>query len=145
MRRARGHYEQEALDLTRSFLDRLFPRIPIHPFMMLLLQLNKVWRKHEMSCIKDLRMRHKDEMQRQRHREPYHEVVMENKIAHLRRQLDTTRNDKQRLEQYRKAAKAAKVGFGEQKGKDKVEMRIRIKIRGVGCAGGVLRVGAAQQ
>lgn len=105
--------------MTRSFLDRLFPRIPIHPFMMLLLQLNKVWRKHEMSCIKDLRMQHKDEMQRQRHREPYREVVMENKIAHLRRQLDTTRNDKQRLEQYRKAATAAKVRFGEQKGKDK--------------------------
>ena len=99
---------KEALDLTRNFLDRLFPRIPIHPFMMLLLQLNKVWRKHEMACIKDLRRRHKDEMQRQRHREPYREVVMENKIAHLRKQLDTTRSDKQRLEQYRKAAKAAK-------------------------------------
>jgi hypothetical protein len=24
----------EALELTRTFLDRLFPRIPIHPFMV---------------------------------------------------------------------------------------------------------------
>jgi hypothetical protein len=61
-----------------------------------------------MACIKDLRRQHKDELQRQRHKEPYREVVMENKIAHLRRQLDTTRSDKQRLEQYRRAAKAAK-------------------------------------
>ena len=33
------------LDDRPCSLDRLFPRIPIHPFMMLLLQLNKVWRR----------------------------------------------------------------------------------------------------
>ena len=112
---------KEALDLTRSFLDRLFPRIPIHPFMMLLLQLNKVWHKHEAACIKDLRRRHKEAMLRQRHRDPYREVLMENKILHLRKQLDSSRNDKQRLEQYRKATKASKsvrggsVAGGEHK------------------------------
>ena len=35
-------YTKEAIDVTHAFLDRLFPRIPIHPFMMLLLQLNQV-------------------------------------------------------------------------------------------------------
>ena len=55
---------------------------------------DEVWRKHEMSCIKDLRRRHKEEMARQRQKEPYREVVMENKIAHLRKQLDTSRTDK---------------------------------------------------
>lgn len=50
---------KEAIDVTHAFLDRLFPRIPIHPFMMLLLQLNQVWHKHEAACIKDLRQRHK--------------------------------------------------------------------------------------
>jgi hypothetical protein len=36
MRRAelRRRYLAEALELTRTFLDRLFPRIPIHPFMV---------------------------------------------------------------------------------------------------------------
>ena len=50
---------KEAIDLTHAFLDRLFPRIPVHPFMMLLLQLNKVWRKHEAMRLKDLKRRHK--------------------------------------------------------------------------------------
>ena len=33
---------KEAFELVQSFLDRLFPRVPVQPFMMLLLQLNKV-------------------------------------------------------------------------------------------------------
>ena len=64
------------------------------PFKIDLHRYNEVWRKHEMSCIKDLRRRHKEDMARQRQKEPYREVVMENKIAHLRKQLDTSRADK---------------------------------------------------
>jgi len=37
---------------------------------------------------------------------------MENKILHLRKQLTATRNDKQRLEQYRRATKAANSSVG---------------------------------
>ena len=103
---------RQALDLTSTFLARLFPRLPVRPFTTLLLQLNGVWRAHEAACVKDLRRRHKVEMQRQRHREPYREVVMENRISHLRKQLESTRGDTQRLEQYRDASKLARSGHG---------------------------------
>jgi hypothetical protein len=33
---------KEAFELVQTFLERLFPRVPVQPFMMLLLQLNKV-------------------------------------------------------------------------------------------------------
>eukprot|EP00854_Cymbomonas_tetramitiformis_P008154 gene8154-9686_t len=54
----------EAFELVQEFLDRLFPRVPVQPFMMLLLQLNKVWRDHEQGKLDALRAKHQEDIQR---------------------------------------------------------------------------------
>lgn len=57
---------KEAFELVQSFLDRLFPRVPVQPFMMLLLQLNKVWRDHEAQKMAVIREKHADEVKKLR-------------------------------------------------------------------------------
>eukprot|EP00959_Pyramimonas_sp_CCMP1952_P309251 6471949-Pyramimonas_sp.AAC.1 len=53
---------KEAFELVQAFLDRLFPRVPVQPFMMLLLQLNKVWRDHEHVKLAAMKTKHKEEI-----------------------------------------------------------------------------------
>lgn len=55
---------KEAFELVQTFLERLFPRVPVQPFMMLLLQLNKVWKDHEAKRLADVKAKHTTEVAR---------------------------------------------------------------------------------
>ena len=88
----------------------MFPKMPVQPFMVLLLQLNRVWRDHEKSKLEDLKKRCAKEEARLRrqiaNREPYTEIVQQSKINHLRKKLQDSGKHAKKMEQ--KAAKLEK-------------------------------------
>lgn len=84
---------KRTIHLTMAFAEKLFPKVPIQPFMMLLLQLNKVWRDHEREKVQDIHAKTEKRASKLRRQaqqtKPYQQVVNQNRIGYLKKQLRT--------------------------------------------------------
>ena len=82
---------KRTIHLTMAFAEKLFPKVPIQPFMMLLLQLNKVWRDAEKQRVEDVHARTEKKASKLRRQvaqnKPYQQVVSQSRIGYLKKQL----------------------------------------------------------
>jgi hypothetical protein len=111
---------KETLRLTKAFLKDVVPKVPLGPFMTLLLDLNAAWRAHEAAVLAETKKRHASDVNRIKARDPHREIVLENTVMHMKKQLQRARKDKLALDELRAAAakRAEKGAAGDGGGDD---------------------------
>ncbi|EEH51799.1 uncharacterized protein MICPUCDRAFT_53881 [Micromonas pusilla CCMP1545] len=111
---------KETLRLTKAFLKDVVPKVPLGPFMTLLLDLNAAWRAHEAAVLAETKKRHASDVNRIKARDPHREIVLENTVMHMKKQLQRARKDKIALDELRAAAakRAEKGAAGDGGGDD---------------------------
>ncbi|QDZ25858.1 hypothetical protein HOP50_19g84000 [Chloropicon primus] len=102
----------KALDLVKDFTQE-YPslNLPLQPFTVLLLQLNKVWKLKEKSILKskslEVEKKYAKLKRMTENTKPYKLVICKEKVKHLKKELTTTKVKCEKLDKMKKSFKNA--------------------------------------